>query len=406
MELDSTELSSFSRAVVTMQGYIHSMNDSSPSMSSARAPSDTAASSGDPPPVTDRERLLLAVMELCERANETQTGLSSREDVQDVLQEIFLNLISTAEHDLRRRLAEKLSDSSWAPHGLVTVLALDDIEIARPVIARSSVLTHADLLRVLIEATLEHQIEVARRPNIPASVVDEIIHQSRPLVMTALADNITAEVGMAQLTRMVAASRRLAGLRSPLVRHPNLTVDMAYALYAWVGETLRGSIAERFRVDEDKLQAAVDAVVRDHRAGEHHQTVSPTEKLSRVELALEHQLIMKLDAAGQLRPGYLLRALREGRLSLFKAALSRLGGFDREIVDAAIDSGRSDLLALACVAVGIDRSVFPTLHRLVADLMGRRTQMGGATPAEIANAFANSPEHAAQIFAERVARYS
>ena len=75
------------------------------------------------------------------------------------------------------------------------------------------------------------------------------------------------------------------------------------------------------------------------------------------------QLISKLDAAGQLRPGYLLRALREGKLSLFKASLARLSGFSRDAIDAAIESGRADLLALACATVGIDRSVLCTAAR-------------------------------------------
>jgi hypothetical protein len=41
-------------------------------------------------------------------------------------------------------------------------------------------------------------------------------------------------------------------------------------------------------------------------------------------------------------------------MSLFKAALARLSGLNREGVDAAIDSGSADLLALACATVGID----------------------------------------------------
>ena len=234
-----------------------SLNPSPSPKSGSVAPASLGA-----PTMTDRERLLMAVVELCDRAAETGTGVADREDAREVLQRIFLDLISSAEHDLRRRLAERLSKSAWAPHGLVTVLALDDIEIASPIIASSPVLTERDLLRVLIEATLEHQIEVARRPNIPGTVVDAIIEQSQPMVMAALADNATAEVGMAQLTRMVLASQRLAALRSPLVRHPKLSVDLAYALYAWVGETLRTAISQRFRVDEDKLQEAVNAVVR------------------------------------------------------------------------------------------------------------------------------------------------
>ena len=48
------------------------------------------------------------------------------------------------------------------------MLALDEIEIARPIIAASPVLKDADLIRLLVEATIEHQIEVARRPNLGA----------------------------------------------------------------------------------------------------------------------------------------------------------------------------------------------------------------------------------------------
>ncbi len=352
----------------------------------------------------DRERLLMAVADLCDRANLAGEPLSSRAEINSLLQDIFLNLIATAERDLRRRLAERLGRASWAPHGLVTILALDEIEIARPVIAASPVLTENDLLKVLIEATLEHQIEVARRPDLPARVVDAIIEESQPLVMAALADNQTAQMGIAQLTRMVAASRRLAALRSSLVRHPKLTVDLAYALYAWVGETLRAAIVARFRIDEDKLNEIIAAIVRDQRAGDEQSPRIAPDQPSQSELDLEQQLITKLDAAGQLRPGYLLRALREGKLSLFKASLARLGGFPREAVDLAIESGRADLLALACAAVGIDRSVFPTLHRLITDLMGRRIISSPATQGDVIAAFAETPETAARIFHDRVAR--
>ena len=352
----------------------------------------------------DRERLLMAVVDLCDRANQTGEPLSTRVEVNGLLQDIFLNLISTAERDLRRRLAERLGGASWAPHGLVTILALDEIEIARPVIAASPLLTENDLLRVLIEATLEHQIEVARRPDLPTRVVDAIIEESQPLVMAALADNQSAQVGIAQLTRMVAASRRLAALRSPLVRHPKLTVDLAYALYAWVGDTLRNAIVSRYRIDDDKLSGIIAAVVRDQRAGEAEAPRHAPEQPSTSELALEQQLITKLDAAGQLRPGYLLRALREGKLSLFKASLARLSGFPREAVDAAVESGRADLLALACATVGIDRSVFPTLQRLITDLMGRRIIASPAAHTDVVAAFAETPDAAARIFRERVAR--
>ena len=352
----------------------------------------------------ERERLLMAVVDLCEHADRTGAPLAERARAQAALQEIFLNLISSTERDLRRRLAERLSAAPWTPHGLVTILSLDDIEIARPVIAESPVLTETDLVKVLITATLEHQIEVARRPNISTEVVDTIIEQSQPVVMAALADNGSADIRLAQLTRMVMASQRLAALRSPLVRHPKLTVDLAYLLYAWVGDALRRAIATRFRVDEASLHAAIDDVVHSHRAGAPFEVRAPDKDAETVDIALEDQLIIKLDAAGQLKPGYLMRALRERKLSLFKAALARIGGYPRHVIDIVVDSGRPDLLALAFASVDIDRSVFPTVQRMVSELQGRRSGCGDLYAQETANAFRVEPSQAALLLNERAMR--
>ena len=65
---------------------------------------------------------------------------------------------------------------------------------------------------------------------------------------------------------------------------------------------------------------------------------------------MERRPIAKLHRAGQLRPSYLLRALREQRLSLFMTALAALGGYSMDDVRIAINADRPDILALACLA--------------------------------------------------------
>ncbi|PSJ20041.1 hypothetical protein CVH10_19695, partial [Halomonas sp. ND22Bw] len=94
------------------------------------------------------------------------------------------------------------------------------IEIARPVITSSPLLQNTDLIRLLIEATLEHQIAVARRPRLSDAVCDAIIDRGEAVTMTALASNRTAQISEAAMRRLVDQSRRVAGLRAPLTRHP------------------------------------------------------------------------------------------------------------------------------------------------------------------------------------------
>jgi uncharacterized protein (DUF2336 family) len=311
--------------------------------------------------IADRERLTLAIVDLCARsAPDVRTP-----QVQALLDPIFLNLITGAEFQIRLRLAQKLAPVDWSPHGLINRLAHDEIDIARQVIAESPVLDDADLVRLLAEATIEHQIEVARRPYVGAAVVETIVSRAEPEVLTALAGNDTADIGPEAMQRMVEASRRIAGMRSPLVRHPRLTTEMAEQLYAWVGELLRSAIVSRFKVDAEALDAAVAEAVK--AAGE-TDGANGRAPVDTDQEQMERRLITKLHQAAQLRPSYLLRALREERLSLFEAALAMLGDYTPAAVRMAVDAERPELLALACAGVGVDRVVFTTILSLVREL--------------------------------------
>jgi uncharacterized protein (DUF2336 family) len=312
----------------------------------------------------DRERLLMNVVSLCEMAG--SGGDAEAVKAKALIDDVFMTLVIDAEHEVRRRLAERIADVTWAPKALVHVLALDDIEIAKPVIARSPLLDDGDLIRLLVEATLEHQVEVARRPKIGVAVCQAIIDKNEPSLLVALADNLSAVLPDDGIARLVEASRLMPSLRAPLTRHPQLTTDLACTLYAWVGEALREALTSRFRLDPEAFAQVVDDAVRDAAIEPFGRPVT----LERVDerAATERRLVEKLDAAGQLRPGYLLRALREHKLSLFEAGLARLANLKTADLRTALNCERPEILALACTAAGIDRSVFATVLTRVREL--------------------------------------
>lgn len=344
----------------------------------------------------DRERLLLAVADLCEAGGAAEAMREAQ--VQALLSSIFLSLVVEAEREIRQRLAEKLAKAEWAPPALVNVLALDEIEIARPIIAASPVLQDHDLIRLLTDATIEHQIEVARRPRLAGPVVAAILKRSEPAVLAALAGNTTAELSVTDLARLVELSRQVSALRSPLSRHPKLTDELALKLYVWVGQALREAILERFRLDPKAVDEALAAAIAEAHAGVDGRGLVVVAREDERE-AMERRLIEKLHAAGQLRPAYLVRALREGRLSLFCITLATLGRFDAEHIRRAVDSDRPELLALACAAVGIDRSVFPTILQMVRQLNGGRPAGGEEGARRASGAFAPaSPQVARAAF--------
>lgn len=346
----------------------------------------------------DRERLLLAIADLCDAPSDSEAMRAAH--IQTLLSSIFMSLVVEAERDIRHRLSQKLATAAWAPNALVNVLALDDIEIARPIIAHSPVLRELDLIRLLVEATIEHQIELARRPSLPSSVVGAILEKAEPAVLTALAGNYEAKLSPMDMQELVEASRQVAALRSPLSQHPRLTDQLAKRLYLWVGEALRQGLAERFRLETSALDIALAASVSEAQDGVPNAPITATDG---ERDQMDRRLVDKLLDGGQLRPAYLVRALREGRLSLFVISMAALGRFEIDQVQATVDSDRPELLALACAAVSIDRSVFPHILEMVRGLNNERPGGGAEGARKASVAFAPvSPDVAATAFREGV----
>ncbi|MBB5770989.1 uncharacterized protein (DUF2336 family) [Brevundimonas vesicularis] len=323
----------------------------------------------------DRQRLLLKVTSLCD-------SNPPPPKVAPLLSDIFLALTAQAERDIRLALSERIAGVDWAPPALINMLALDEIEIARPVITSSPLLQNADLIRLLIEATLEHQIAVARRPHLARPVVDTIVDRAEPVTMTALASNRTADIGEEAMRKLVDHSRRIAGLRAPLTRHPRLNEQLAQQLYQWVGQALRQSIGERFRIDGAQLNAAVQDAAAKAVGSPEWRAMPARMTEDRARIDAERRLVEKLQTAGQLRPGLLVRALREQRFELFEQTLAVLGGFSEAQVHHAIRAPTAEPLYLACIAVGVDKAVFASLLVEVRKLSGGMPADGGwkATP--------------------------
>ena len=299
----------------------------------------------------DRERLLARLVDICEASAGAMAPSAASE-----VEAVFLALVAEAERDIRARLAERLARADWAPPRLIETLANDDIEVARPVIAASPLLKDAALIRLITEATLAHRVEVAQRPRISVAVVEAALDQAEPAVLTALASNTTAEITEPCMARMVEHAKTVSAMGAPLSLHPRLSAKLATALYLWVGQSLRSAIVDRFDVDVVALDATLAASMADPPARSRRSGPDTS----------QIKLVEKLAAAGQLKPGYLLRVLKEHQLGLFEAALAKLGNFHVEDIHRAVTSAdRPELIALALAAIGIDRSVFPTILEMV-----------------------------------------
>lgn len=303
------------------------------------------------PQDTTREEIYLAVASLYRVQG---SHLNDRE--RGLMRDILHRLTHDVEMAIRIALAERLADDTSVPNDLILLLADDTIEVARPVILRSPLLTDEDMLRLIAERDNAHQEAVAARPYIGEAVTAALADCKTEAVLVTLVRNATAKISSATYEVLVERSKAVVGLQEPIARRADLPPVLATKMCGWVGDALKVYIARNYPIEAVKLDGALALAANDVKSEPQPPKPTPAESASK--------LIEKLYAAGQLKAGFLLRVLHQGQIDLFDLAFARLLELPLSVLRQDLYERGPKTVALACRAVGIDRCVFATVFKL------------------------------------------
>jgi len=304
-----------------------------------------------------REEIYLAVASLYRIQ-----GASLNQRERDLMREILRRLTLDVEMAIRIALAQRLADDTTAPHDLILLLVDDRIEVARPLILNSPLLTETDVLALIAGCDVAHQEAVAARPYIGVPVTDALAKSESESVLMALVRNATAKISESGYRALVEKSRALTGLQEPLVRRPDMPPQLASSMCDWVSDALKNFITTNYRMAPKGVQTALTDATR------MVKIPAPASKDAPAESA--QKLIDKLAASGQLKTGFLMRVLSQGQMDLFELAFSRLLEIEVSNFRTVFYNGGTRNVALACRAVGIDRAVFATVFNLSRQARG------------------------------------
>jgi len=205
------------------------------------------------PQGTSREEIYLAVASLYRIQG---TGLNQRERA--LMHEILRRLTRDVEMAIRIALAERLADDTQAPHDLILLLVDDKIEVARPLLLRSPLLTEADMIKLIAESTKDHHEAVATRAHIGEPVTDALSQSPHEPVLVALVRNATARISTATYEALIEKSRSIAGLQEPLTKRPDLPPVLASRMCDFVSDALKTFITQNYRIAPERLEQAVE----------------------------------------------------------------------------------------------------------------------------------------------------
>lgn len=229
---------------------------------------------------------------------------------------------------VRRALARTLAESPAAPRHLVLALAADQPEVSALLIARSPLLTEADLIDLATTSEGLALVGLALRHEVPARLAREIIARKMFDAVHVLVGNHQAEIDEPDLLAALAAFGNHAKLRAAMLGRPGLPASVRHALMHAVAGSLCAFVTEG-----GFLPAARNARILDETL--QGGTVAIARQVGR-DLA---GFVRYLRWEGHLTPALLLRAVLAGEMKLLDAALAELCGLDIRKVEMHVGSG-------------------------------------------------------------------
>lgn len=297
---------------------------------------------------SDRRRSLLReVTDLFfEETPERDSAVSGRFD------EVLSALAEQTAVDAREELSHRFADTPLAPRGLVLKLAQDAIEVAGPMLSKSSVLSEDDLVVIAEEGGQDHLKAMSRREDVSERLSDTIVRRGDDETVATLISNEGAQISREAFETVSERAENSTVLQGPLVKRTDTPNDILADMMLTVRNHLRDQIMDRFdSVDPDIIDQAM-AVSKARLAARMQQDKAIGEA---------QKYVRSMAMRKQLDGGLLARLLRENEPVKCHVAFAEMAGVDYVAAKRALEQDSIDPLALICKSAGFDKALFVTL---------------------------------------------
>lgn len=297
---------------------------------------------------SDRRRTLLREVTdmFFDELPERDTSVSQQFD------DVLSALAEQTANGARAELAERFADAPQAPSGVLLKLARDAIEIAAPILARSSALSDDDLISIAEQGAQPQLAAISRRDRVSERLSDTIVRHGDDDTLAVLIGNDGAALSRQSFETVTERAERSPVLQAPIVTRKDTPADLLGDLMLTVGNHLREHILERF----DGMDPAL---VEQALAASHSRLSERMSQGKEIEEARKY--VRGMAVRKMLNGGLLARLLREREMTKFQVAFAEMADVDLVAARRAIEQECIDPLALICRAAGFDKALFVTL---------------------------------------------
>lgn len=244
---------------------------------------------------------------------------------------------------VRMAMADVLSTSVHSPLHIVTALAADQPEVAGYILARSTLLSDAELIDRVAYSVPSMQVLIAARPHVSFAVAAAIAEVGSNDAVAEMLFNSCARIARVSFRRISERCGHDARVREALLSHPHLPAECRHLLAVKVGEVLQSHPLVKLLLGERRACKVVgDATAR--------ASMKLAENCSQEELPA---LVEHLRLRGEITTGFVIRAIAGGRVDFFAGLLAALSDLDDVRICAIISGGRPVALAALLRSAGL-----------------------------------------------------
>jgi uncharacterized protein (DUF2336 family) len=282
----------------------------------------------------------------------------SEEDRRQVLVALT-SLLDDSSVAVRQAMAEVFASTPHAPRHIVSLLAADQAEVALPVLARSPLLSDAELIDCAAVGEAMSQCAVAARDRVSPGVSAALAEVGAREAAVVLARNPGADLSVPSLRRILERFWDDGAVREAILGRANLPSVLRAELVAATARALSAFVTSCAWLPEERARRAT------REAAERAHLIIAGDDETRSAQGLR-DLVGHLRRSGQLTAGFILRALLAGHRALCETALADLSGLPTSRVTGLIRDYRSAGFVALFSRAGLPASILPAFRAALA----------------------------------------
>lgn len=241
------------------------------------------------------------------------------------------------------------------PLDLARELANDEAEIAFPILARCQILRDADLIEVVRNRTVQHQLAIAIRNPVNFDVSDALVKTGNKEVISKLLSNKASRITDSTMEYLVDQSQRINEYQDPILQRDDLDPALAQRMFIWVSAALRQHILDNYQINESVIDDILERTAREQFT---KAAIIGKSKSASAELA------DALADEGEATPEMMAMALECGEVSLFVSMLQRVTGLRENLLSRFMTEPTGEGLVVVARAIDMGKPHFVQIYTL------------------------------------------